>query len=170
MIAQAVAAIALGLLGASGVAKLIDPEPTTGAMDLARLPSSHTISRLLGGTEIVVAVTALATGWTPAGVVACGLYLAFAVFTFSAVRNRIPLQSCGCFGREDTPPNAVHVAYNLAATAALGVVAAAGLSPIDWGLPAIELALFGGFTVIGVYASYLLMTRLPQLLDLARTS
>lgn len=170
MVAQAVATIALGLLGASGVVKLIDPDPTTGAMSAARLPSSNVLSRTLGSVEVAVAVTALASGWVVATVGASGLYLAFALFTFSAVRNRIPLQSCGCFGREDTPPTAIHVVYNLAAAAGLVALPIVGLDPIDWALPVTELALYIGFAIVGVYASYLLMTRLPQLLTLARSS
>ncbi len=167
MVAQAVATIALGLLGASGVAKLIDPEPTTGAMDAARLPSSNLLSRLLGTVEMVVAVAALAVGGWSALLAASGLYLAFAVFTFSALINRIPLQSCGCFGREDTPPTSIHVVYNLVSAVAIGILVT-GPAPIDWTTGIIELALYLVFASIGVYASYLLMTRLPQLLELTR--
>lgn len=170
MVAQAVATIALGLLAASGVAKLADPDPTTGAMASARLPSSPLLSRTLGVAEVVVAISALASGVSAAVGAAALLYLAFAVFTFAAVRNRIPLQSCGCFGREDTPPNVIHVVYNVVSALALIVLVVAGLSPIEWAMPTIELILYLTFTVIGVFASYLLMTRLPQLLDLARNS
>jgi hypothetical protein len=56
VVAQAVATIALGLLGASGVAKLVDPEPTTGALRAARLPASNLLTRLLATVEIVVAI------------------------------------------------------------------------------------------------------------------
>lgn len=167
MVAQAVATIALGLLGASGVAKLIDPEPTTGAMDAARLPSSNILSRLLGVIEMVVAVAALAVGGWPALLAATGLYLAFAVFTFSALLNRIPVQSCGCFGRDDTPPTSIHVAYNVVSAITIGMLVA-GPAPIDWTMGTIELALYLVVASIGVYASYLLLTRLPQLLELTR--
>lgn len=170
MVAQAVATIALGLLGASGVAKMIDPDPTTGAMAVARLPSSNTISRMLGAVEIVVAVAALAVAGWVALVAAAGLYLAFAVFTFAAMLNRIPLQSCGCFGREDTPPTAIHVSYNIGAALGLASLPIMGLAPLDWTMPMTSLLLYGVFAVIGVYASYLLLARLPRLLELARSS
>jgi len=166
VVAQAVATIALGLLGASGAAKLVDPEPTTGAMRLARLPSSNALSRLLALAEIAAAVVGLAIGGVTV-MIAGGLYAGFAVFTFSAVANRIPLQSCGCFGREDTPPTAVHVVFNLVSALALLLLPFLGHSPVDWTLPATELFLYGGFAAVGVYASYLLLTRLPQLTSAA---
>lgn len=167
MVAQAVATIALGLLGASGVVKLIDPDPTTGAMSTANLPSSHTLSRTLGIVEIATAVMALAMGGV-ALFVGVGLYVAFAVFTAMALYKRLPIQSCGCFGRDDTPPTRLHLGYNVVAFVALLAVATLGVVPIDWGLRPVELALYLGFATVGVFASYLLMTRLPQLLQLAR--
>lgn len=168
MVAQAVATIALGLLGASGVAKLVDPEPTTGAMRAARIPASNPLSRLLATVEIVVAIVALSVGG-PTVVGAAILYAGFAVFTLSALTRRAPLQSCGCFGREDTPPSSLHIAFNGVAALALFSLAILGHNPVDWTLPAVELGLYGGFSIIGVGASYLLLTRLPQLMSLVGT-
>ena len=167
VVAHAIAAIALGLLGASGIMKLVDPEPTTGAMNVAHLPSSNLVSRLLGLFEIGLCLTGLAMAGISV-LVAAALYLAFTIFTLVAVISRIPLQSCGCFGREDTPPTVIHVAFNLAATVALFVVYLQGGGPVDWALPPVELVLYLGFTAIGVYTTYLLMTRLPQVLEATR--
>lgn len=163
MVAQAVATIALGLLGASGVAKLVDPEPTTGAMRVTRLPSSNSVSRVLGATEVVVAGGALVTGGMFV-IAATGLYLAFGVFTFVALAKRMPLRSCGCFGREDTPPSVVHVVFNASAALALASLPILGLDPVPWSLPVVELALYTGFAAMGIWASYLLLARLPQLM------
>lgn len=162
VLAQVVATIVLGLLGASGTVKLVDPTPTTGAMRVAGLPSSDILSRVLGVTEIVVAVVALSIGGF-ALVGGAVLYTGFAVFTFRAVRKRLPLQSCGCFGREDTPPTSFHSAYNAVAALALVTVAALDRVPIDWTSPLTELVLYLGFTAVGVYLSYLLLTLLPRL-------
>ncbi len=162
MVAQAAATIALGLLGASGVAKLVDPEPTTGAMRTTRLPSSNVVSRALGATEVLVAAGALVTGGAFV-IAAAGFYLAFGVFTFVALARRIPLQSCGCFGREDTPPTVLHLVFNAASALALASLPVLGLDPVPWSMPTVELGLYGGFATAGVYASYLLLTRLPQL-------
>jgi len=168
VVAQALAAISLGLLAASGVAKLIDPAPTTGAMKAAGLPASRPISYALGTIETATALRAFVAGG-PALVIASGLYLGFALFTFSAVRKRIPVQSCGCFGREDTPPNYIHVVYNITASIALVAVYALSRTPVDWSLPASEVALYVSFAVTGVVASYLVMNRLPQILASRRT-
>jgi uncharacterized membrane protein YphA (DoxX/SURF4 family) len=169
VLAQAVAAIALGLLAASGTAKLVDPEPTTGAMGSARLPASRLITYLLGIAEFVIAVTSLAVGGL-AVIGAAALYAGFAIFTFAATRKRIPVQSCGCFGRDDTPPSPIHVSFNLVAMVSLLAVASLGAPPVDWSLPGLQLTLYLGFTAIGVYVSYLMLSSLPQLLDLSSTS
>jgi uncharacterized membrane protein YphA (DoxX/SURF4 family) len=169
VVAQAVASISLGLLTASGIAKLVDPAPTTGAMKAARLPASRFISYALGLVEVVAAVTALVVGGL-AVIAAALLYLAFAVFTFSAVRKRIPVQSCGCFGRDDTPPNAVHVVYNTIASISLFTLAVLSHTPVDWSLPTAELALYLSFIVIGVVASYLVLARLPQVMAIRETT
>lgn len=167
VVAQAVAAIALGLLAASGIAKLVDPTPTTGAMRSAKLPSSDFITYSLGGVEILAALSALSVGGLSAWAGAL-LYAAFAVFTFAALRGQVPLQSCGCFGREDTPPTALHVGFNLMAALALATLPLLGLDPVPWNLEVAELALFLAFAATGAYASYLLLSSLPRLTAAAR--
>lgn len=162
VVAQSVATIALGLLAASGIAKLVDPTPTTGAMRSARLPSSHLLTYALGTLELFFAAAALVLG----GIYTLGaaiLYAAFALFTFAALRNRIPLQSCGCFGRDDTPPTTMHVGFNIISASALVALPVLGLDPIPWDLDAVPLTLFLGFAIIGVYVSYLMLSTLPQL-------
>ena len=168
VVAQAAAAIALGLLVASGIAKLVDPSPTTGAMRAAHLPSSNLASRLLGTVEVIVAGVSLVVGGAILWMAAI-LYLAFAAFTFGATLKRIPVQSCGCFGREDTPPTGIHVVYNTGAFVALWSLAVTNTAPIDWTTPMTEVLLYLGFTAIGVFTSYLLLARLPQLLQLTRS-
>lgn len=168
VVAQAVAAVSLGLLAASGVAKLIDPAPTTGAMKAARLPASRPLSSALGLIETATALAALLIGGLPL-LAASLLYFAFAFFTFGAVRKRIPVQSCGCFGREDTPPNVVHVVYNTIASVSLLTVMLLSNSPIDWSLPIGDLALYLSFTAMGVAASYLVLTSVPRLLAIRAT-
>jgi hypothetical protein len=168
MLFAAVAAIALGLLGAAGVAKTVDPEPTAGAMRASRLPSKTWVVRLLGVVETAAAVLGLAVGglWV---IPAALLYLGFLVFTWLAVRNVVPVQSCGCFGREDTPPSWFHVGFNLVALLGLlGVVATDG-SPVAWDAPVIQILVYLGFAALGTFLSYLLLTRLPQTLALSPT-
>lgn len=137
-------------------------------MGAAHLPSSNLVSRLLGASEFVVAVGALSAGGLFV-IASAVVYASFAVFTFSALMKRVPLQSCGCFGREDTPPTAVHVVFNVASALALASLPILGHAPFDWSLPPMALALYVGFATIGVWASYLLLTRLPQLMILVRS-
>lgn len=163
MVGEAVAAITLLLLGASGVAKLVDPDPTVGALRAAGLPSSRLVSRSLGVAEFAAAVlglSAAAIALIPASV----LYAGFTIFTLAAIRGQIPVQSCGCFGRDDTPPSWIHVVYNAAATISLVWVAIQGTTPIPWNATVAEILLFAVFVVLGAYASYLMLARLPQAL------
>lgn len=166
MLGLAVSAISLALLGASGVAKIIDPAPTTGALRAARLPSSDSVSRAIGVFEIAAATLGLALGGVALAAAALA-YLAFTLFTLAALRGRIPLQSCGCFGRDDTPPSRIHVVYNAVATIALTWLAVSGAGAVPWDAGWLEVSLFLVFAGIGAYASYLLLARLPATLQAA---
>jgi len=169
VLAQGISTIALVLLAASGVAKALDPDPTRGALKAARLPASSPAVVLLGLGEVVAASVGIVIGggWlAPAAI----LYLGFTGFTFAAVRGRIPVQSCGCFGRDDTPPTTFHIFYNVIATMALGYLTITGQSAVPWSGSATEVALFLAFSVIGGYLSYLLLARLPQTLALVGKS
>jgi hypothetical protein len=163
VLAQAISAVALTLLAASGIAKLVDPDPTVGAMRAARLPSSRSLARALGVTEILAAAAGLAWGgiWLLG---ALGLYAGFAVFTLLAVKEKIPVQSCGCFGREDTPPTWAHVVFNGLSTVAIGYLVAVNRAPVPWSEPGGQILLFSVFGLIGAYLSYLLLVQLPRTL------
>jgi hypothetical protein len=169
VVAQGITTIALVLLAASGVAKALDPNPTRGALKAVRLPSSSAAVVLLGVLEVLSAIVGIAVGgrWLAP---AAALYLGFALFTVAAVRGNLPVQSCGCFGREDTPPTVIHIVYNLAATAAIGFLALTGGAAVPWSAPSMEIALFLGFSMIGGYLSYLLLAQLPQTLALVYRS
>lgn len=166
VVAQAVSTIVLALLGASGVAKLFDPDPTAGAMRAAHLPAGRSIVRLLALLEIASALAGLAFGgyWVSGALV---LYLGFTLFTAAAVRGRIPVQSCGCFGREDTPPSVAHVLYNALAVVALAVVLVTDQGTVPWAGPLGEVVLYLGFGLIGGFLSYLLLSELPRTLSSA---
>ena len=153
----------------SGVAKAFDPDPTQGALRTAHLPSARWIVRVLGVVEISAAVLGLVSpgrSSAPAAV----LYVGFMLFTLAAVQNRIPLQSCGCFGKEDTPPSWLHVIYNTGAAVSLGWIALSSTPPVPWDLPPPQIVAYVAFAGLGVFASYLLLTRLPQLMHEARTT
>ena len=165
VLAEAVAAVALVLLAASGLSKTYDPDPTRGAMSAAGLPSSRIVARGLGVAEIVAAITGLAVGgpWLAIGAV---LYLGFSLFTFAAVQKKLPIQSCGCFGREDTPPTTLHVVFNICSTIALTYLAITGATAVPWSEPPLELALYLSFSLVGAYLAYLVLSQLPRTLKM----
>ena len=156
-------AISLLLLAASGVSKTLDPDPTTGAMRSAGLPGSRGVSRFLGMAEVAAAGAGIAVGGVWVGAAAL-LYLGFLVFTVAAVRRRLPIQSCGCFGREDTPPTMAHVVFNAVAAVMLSVTALMSESPVPWSEPPAELVLYLLFAMLGAFLAYLVMAQLPRTL------
>lgn len=115
--------VASALLGLAGVFKLARPVDTVGALRAAGLPASALAVRGLGLIEAVLAVAAVVTFERPVLLAVAAFYFAFAAFVAVALARNTPLQSCGCFGRLDTPPSAVHVVLDL--TAGLVVVLAA---------------------------------------------
>jgi hypothetical protein len=108
----------------------------------------------------MLGLSAAAMALIPAAV----LYAGFTIFTLAAIRGRIPVRSCGCFGRDDTPLSFIHVIYNASATISLIWVAIQGATPFPRNANAFELLLFAIFAVLGAYASYLVLARLPQVL------
>ncbi|HSO50378.1 MAG TPA: MauE/DoxX family redox-associated membrane protein [Acidimicrobiia bacterium] len=169
MVAQAISAVALALLAASGLAKLLDPDPTRGAMAAARLPSSRWIARGLGALEIAAAVVGLVLAgvWLAP---AATLYAGFFLFTLVAVQQRLPIQSCGCFGRDDTPPTVLHVAFNLVSAGALTYSAVMGLPAVPWDAPPLDVLVYLSFALLGAYLAYLLLAQLPRTLNMTTTT
>jgi len=171
MVAQAWFFVSAALLVVSGIAKLVEPAPTTGALRAAGLPHARWQARALGLIEIVVAVAAIGLG----GVAVFGvviMYLAFTIFVVVALGADLPLSSCGCFGKHDTPPTWLHAGYNASAALAALLVGIQGLSGIDAlvGLSWFAAAAYVGFGGLGVFTSYLLLSELPHLQSLTRSA
>ena len=157
--------IAAVLLAAAGVAKTIDPTMTVGALRKFGIPVSSAAVRGLGAIEAVLALAAAITGARGLVLAVAGSYVVFSAFVVTARVRRLPIGSCGCFGRVDTPPSWLHVAINLAAAAsAVGVAARDGgglASTLDTqplaGLPFLALI------AVGTYAAFTALTVVPQL-------
>lgn len=168
MIAVGWSHLSATLLLISGGAKLVDPDPTTGALRAAGLPATRWAVAALALWEIAAGSMALGMGGGIGGSMLFVTYAAFAMFIAYALRSGLPIQSCGCFGRSDTPPSMSHVAVNLiAAGSGLWLMAVGGgdlLSTLAsqplGGLP------YVGFVAVGVYALYLLLAELPKTLAL----
>lgn len=109
-----VAAVYSALLIVTGFAKLRRPGETSRALAMFGLPSELWVGWSLGGVEVTVGFAALVLAAQWAYLAQGLLYLGFAIWVLVAIRSDIPLSSCGCLGRDDTPPYWGHLALNLA--------------------------------------------------------
>jgi hypothetical protein len=161
--------IACVLLAAAGMAKALDPITTVGALRGVGLRVPGTAVRIGGGIEAVVAVAAALTG-APLLAALVGLsYLAFTGFVVVALTRRVPIGSCGCFGKVDTPPSALHVVLDLGAVvAAVGAMTAGGSAGLIDGYGGLPLAglPFLLLVALGAYAAFAAMTVVPRLVAL----
>lgn len=153
------------LLVVSGIRKVIDPAPTSGALQAAGLPHHLALVLGLGVFEVGVGAGNLLVSNSVLVWAQATLYAAFAVFVLWALRQRIPIASCGCFGKPATPPTRLHVVVNVAA-----LVGASGHAITETPSLASVLAsqsLAGvpylGFIALGTYCLYLLLGELPLL-------
>ena len=118
--------IAAGLLCVAGVAKAVRPDDT--ALAMAALVPGRSSLRLVRSVVRVGALAEVALGAVAilfprpatAALVALSYLAFFAVVAYARWRGG-PLATCGCFGRPDTPPTALHLVIDLA----LATVAAA---------------------------------------------
>ncbi|MEO6317956.1 MAG: MauE/DoxX family redox-associated membrane protein [Acidimicrobiales bacterium] len=164
------AVLAAALLSVAGAQKLLDPTMTVGALRALRLPSSPMLVRVGSAAELAVGVGAVTLGGPVLWALVGASYLAFSLVVAAALRSGQMLGSCGCFGREETPPHRMHVGLNLAFAAASGLAAVAGRSTVDE-LPAAILERVGiaSLLVVGVVLSYACYVELPRLFAAAAT-
>jgi hypothetical protein len=74
-------------------------------------------ARLLGLAEITIGVSVLVTRSAPAYISQGAMYLSFLVWIVVALRQEVPVASCGCLGTPDTPPHWGHIVVNVVAVA-----------------------------------------------------
>lgn len=127
---SAPALVASMLLALAGAQKLLNPIMTMGALRGLGLPSSSLVVRLGSVAELAVGIAAIAVGGRLPWALATASYAAFALFVLAALRRGAMIGTCGCFGREDTPPHVVHVGLNLALMAVCGAATWASLGSI----------------------------------------
>jgi hypothetical protein len=120
------------LLALAGAQKLVDPTMTVGALRALRLPASPALVRGASAAELALGMAAVTVGGAPLWWLVALSYLAFAAFVVAALRKGTMIGSCGCFGREDTPPHWTHVLLDglLAVLAAATAIRAPG-APLD---------------------------------------
>ena len=158
--------ITAGLLVLSGGSKVRDPDPTRGALRAARLPSSRGAVYTLAAVEVTAGATALAVPNPNSAWAVAALYFGFAAFVAYALARRLPLQSCGCFGKSDTPPGPLHVVVNLGTAAIASVVAISGgadLFAVLADQPAAGIP-YVGFVAVGAVLVALVLAELAAVL------
>jgi len=141
------------LLIITGVAKIVSPHDVEKALAGLGLPRIPYAGAIIGVVEVTVGTAAFfsSTALLIQGV----LYLVFAVWVFVALRLDVPLASCGCLGRDDTPPSWAHLALNLIGAGVTVAAAVDGPGNWTWGLETISAALV---VAVGVFLAYVVLT------------
>ena len=158
-------AVVACLLAIAGLTKLRHPESAAAALAAARLPGRTSLVRLLGAVELAAGVLALAEPRPPATVAVGVLYFGFGAFLLNLLWAGVET-GCGCLREPETPPSAVHVAFNLLAAGIASLAIVLEPPPLVEFVP--ELPLYGVPAVVGVatavYLSYLVIAYLPRTL------
>jgi hypothetical protein len=164
------ALVAAALIGLAGAQKLVDPAMTVGALRALGLPSSAALVRAGSAAELALGAAALANGAPVVWWVLAASYVAFTGVVLAALRRGTMIGSCGCFGREDTPPHWSHVVVNLAlagtaAAAALRRMAAPVESLADDAGQAVVVV---GLAALALYLLHAVYVDLPRTLVAGR--
>lgn len=156
--------IATVVLVIGGVSKLVHPVDTANALRAIGLPSASNLVRLGGATEGAIGLWAIVAGSRISAAFVALSYTAFTGFVIVVLVRGLPISSCGCLGKVDTPPTRAHVVVNLVFTlAALSLAVEPGERLADGlgdqplsGIPFVVLA------VIGVVATFYVLTTLAR--------
>ena len=163
------ALVLASLLAIAGAQKLVDPTMTVGALRALRIPASPLVVRVGSAVELALGVAAIAAGGAALWWALAASYLAFAVFVVGALRSGTMIGTCGCFGREETPPHWSHVVLNAALAGLAALVAVRSpASPLEALVeePAIAIAVVG-LAVVALYLLYAAYVELPRTLAAA---
>lgn len=159
-------AIAAVLLVVGGAAKAVRPHDTAVALRGAGLPVKDPVVRLGGAAEVALGLVALADVDSVVAFLVAASYGAFFAFVTVALIRRLPISSCGCLGRFETPPTPVHLGVDLGALlAAFAVAFDPSPSPLTIAsgqLP--ESAAYALLVAAGALASLVALTLLPRAL------
>lgn len=163
-------AMAAVLLVGAGAKKVVDPTMTVGALRNAGLSVGAPAVRVAAGVELVLGAAALMIPSAPLASAIALSYLAFAAFVSYALMSGKPVGTCGCFGKADTPPSAVHIGINLALAIVAGAVAASGGVDVlgvvaDQPLAGVPFVLWVG---LGAWLVFLSLSALPRTMAAAR--
>jgi hypothetical protein len=158
------ALVAALLLALAGAQKLLDPTMTVGALRALGLPSSTLLVRAGSGVELALGVAAVVAGGTGLWWGVAASYAGFAAFVAAALRKGTMIGTCGCFGREETPPHPSHVVLNLGLTAVAAATAVHAPGSVldelaDHPGTAVGVVALSGAALYLLYAAYVELPR-----------
>lgn len=152
------AAIFSVLLIITGVAKIARPHDVERALTSLGLPRVPFAGTMIGLVEVGVGVTAFVF---PMALVLQGIaYLIFAGWILAALRADVPLASCGCLGKDDTPPSWGHLSLNVIGSVVS--LAAAWSDPAPWSLGLEGFAMVS-VVAVGVFLGFVVLTDAARL-------
>jgi hypothetical protein len=93
----------------AGAFKLVDPSGSIGALRALGVEVDTTGMRVLAAAELGLGVLALSVSSVVIAVGVCISYAGFAGFVAVALTRDVPIDSCGCLGRLETPPGLRHL-------------------------------------------------------------
>lgn len=160
----------VALLALAGAQKVLDPAAAVGALRQLGVPASSSFVRAAAAAELVLACWALVGAGALPWLLVASTYLAFAGYVTLALRRGTMIGSCGCFGREDTPPHWSHVALNVVLAGIALAVATTGDGRALTGLaddPLDSVAVLGLATV-STYLLFAAFVVLPRTMAAAR--
>ncbi len=158
------------ILVLSGALKVVSPESAASALTTLGLPVPDPAVRLLGVGEMALGVTGLVVAGAGVALAVAGAYVAFAVVAellrrpSRASDGAETVASCGCFGRNDTPPSLLHTGVNVLG-AVLGFGAVVWPADDVWTVLSDQPAAgvpFAALVLLGTYLMFLAFTALPK--------
>jgi hypothetical protein len=153
------------LLMVAGAGKLVDPTPLVRALRSLSLPSGRRLVRAGAAAEVLVGAAAITTGSRAAAVAVAASYAVFTLVVLRGLARGAVLSSCGCFGKQDTPPTVTHAVVTGAAAAVAAVVAVHPIGPLPdllGGQPGAGVPLLLAVAAVAA-TTYLVLAVLPLL-------
>ena len=97
------------LLVIAGAFKLVDPSGSVGALRALGVVVDDTRVRVLAAAEAALGALALAVSNEVIALAVALSYAGFALVIVLALVRELPIDSCGCLGRLETPPGGRHL-------------------------------------------------------------
>lgn len=160
------ALVVAGLLLIAGAQKLLDPTMTVGALRSLGVQATPGLVRAGSAAEVCLGAAAVVSGSPVIWWLAAASYLAFNVVVGAALRRGTMIGSCGCFGREETPPHWSHLVLNCALGGTAAAIALGSTrAPVDeLGNDPAAGAVVVALAALALYLLHTLYVEVPRVL------